>query len=75
MLSQVRYLASMFRRFFANNLEKILLGRWKCTDERLNKIKVYWANMDHCGTCSKEAVQPKKIKKPIVDLEVPPKKS
>jgi hypothetical protein len=60
----------MFRKLFTNKLENIILGRWKCTDERLNKIKVYWANMDHCGTCSKKTVQPKK---PIVEFEVQPK--
>ena len=65
----------MFRKFFTKNLENIILGRWKCTDEKLNKIKVYWANMDHCGTCSKEPVQSKKSKKPPVEFEVKPKRS
>jgi hypothetical protein len=64
----------MFRRFFTNNIENIILGRWKCTDENINRIKVYWANMDHCGTCSKEIVKPKKIKKPHIEIEKNPKK-
>lgn len=57
----------MFGRFFINKIETLILGRWKCTDERVNRIKVYWANMDHCGTCSREMLKPKMIKKKTVD--------
>ena len=40
-------------------LEKILLGRWERTCDKMNGIKVYWANIDHCGTCSKVVVEEK----------------
>lgn len=46
----------MFRKIFRNTIEKTLLGRWARTNEKINGIKVYWANMDHCGTCGKELV-------------------
>ena len=46
----------MFRKIFRNTVEKTLLGRWARTTEKVNSIKVYWANMDHCGTCGKELV-------------------
>lgn len=49
----------MFRRIFTRNLEKILLGRWERTCEKANTIKVYWANIDHCGTCSGQKVDDK----------------
>lgn len=42
----------MFLRFFA---EKVMLGRWKPTDFKTNKIKIDWANVDHCGTCAYKA--------------------
>ena len=31
---------------------KTALGRWERTDHQANKIKIDWANVDHCGTCS-----------------------
>ena len=57
----------MFRRF-TDTLPK--LGRWACTSEAKNAIKVLWANMDHCGTCrpipeTKETKETKEPKKPI----------
>ena len=54
------WLDAMFSRLFTKTLEKTLLGRWDRTCEKVNSIKVYWANMDHCGTCSKEVVKEKK---------------
>jgi hypothetical protein len=51
----------MFRklfRIFIISREPALLGRWSLTDMKHNKIKIDWANVDHCGTCSYEA--PKK---------------
>jgi len=39
-------------RFFRKAQDKTLLGRWERTDKVLNKIKIDWANIDHCGTCS-----------------------
>jgi len=39
-------------------MDKTLLGRWGRTDELSNTIKVYWANVDHCGTCSSEPSKP-----------------
>ena len=29
-----------------------MLGRWKLSDFKTNKIKIDWANVDHCGTCA-----------------------
>ena len=51
----------MFRkifRIFVITSEPSLLGRWTITDMKKNKIKIDWANIDHCGTCSYET--PKK---------------
>jgi len=47
----------MFRkvfRMFIVSREPALLGRWTITDMKQNKIKIDWANVDHCGTCSYE---------------------
>ena len=51
----------MFRkvfRMFIVSREPALLGRWTITDMKQNKIKIDWANVDHCGTCSYD--KPKK---------------
>ena len=42
----------MFRRIFKVTTEKICLGRWECTGMKQNTIKIDWANIDHCGTCT-----------------------
>ena len=55
----------MFRKLFRLFLIKeslLPLGRWSLTDMKKNKIKIDWANIDHCGTCSYE----EKKKKPDV---------
>jgi len=46
----------MFRKIFRifASREPSLLGRWTITDMKQNKIKIDWANVDHCGTCSYE---------------------
>jgi hypothetical protein len=54
---------SQIKRLFKSTVEKIALGRWERTCEKKNKIKVYWANIDHCGTCSSEK-RPEKLAKP-----------
>ena len=52
----------MFRKLFSILLTpKTLLGRWTPTDMKKNNIKLDWANVDHCGTCSYEV---KTLKKP-----------
>ena len=57
---------TMFLRFFA---EKVMLGRWKLSDFKTNKIKIDWANVDHCGTC---AYKPKAKKvEPVKTALVP----
>ena len=43
-----RYIYNFFRR----SQDKTLLGRWERTDKIQNKIKIDWANTDHCGTCA-----------------------
>lgn len=36
-------------------IPKTDLGRWKpYYKDNINEIKIYQANMDHCGTCSSE---------------------
>ncbi len=40
----------MFRNLFYS-VPTIRLGRWNNSNEQLTNIKIYWANMDHCGTC------------------------
>ena len=59
----------MFRKLFRFFVirEPSLLGRWSLTDMKTNKIKIDWANIDHCGTCSYEVK-----KKPEV-IEIKPK--
>lgn len=48
---------------------KTALGRWECTGPKDNKIKIDWANVDHCGTCSYKIQEPKKIENiPIKQL-------
>jgi hypothetical protein len=42
----------MFHRIFKLTTKKICLGRWECTDMKHNTIKIDWANIDHCGTCT-----------------------
>ena len=37
---------------------KTALGRWECTGSKENKIKIDWANVDHCGTCSYKISKP-----------------
>ena len=59
----------MFRKFFrifVTSREPSLLGRWTITDMKKNKIKIDWANVDHCGTCSYETPKKKEdTSKPI----------
>lgn len=54
---------TQIKRLFKSTVEKIALGRWERTCEKKNKIKVYWANIDHCGTCSSEK-RPENVTKP-----------
>jgi hypothetical protein len=43
---------------FRNTLPKILLGRWERTPEKLSSVKIRWANIDHCGSCSNGNMEP-----------------
>ena len=52
----------MFRNLFYS-VPTIRLGRWNNSNEQLTNIKIYWANMDHCGTCDSG-------KKPITALSI-----
>ena len=45
-------------------IQKQVLGRWERTNDALNTIKVYWANVDHCGTCTKETIPTDAVKTP-----------
>lgn len=49
----------LIRLVFTNT--KTALGRWECTGPKVNKIKIDWANVDHCGTCSYNMSKPLKI--------------
>ena len=53
------------RSFFNKSFNKTLLGRWNRSCEQSTEIKVNWANVDHCGTCSKEDLNNK-----YVDLQI-----
>ena len=55
----------MFRKLFSLRFicPAPLLGRWTRTSEKVNSIKIFWANVDHCGTCSGEAVKKKEVPK------------
>jgi hypothetical protein len=55
----------MFINFFRSTVEKIMLGRWNCTDVKLNKIKAHLANIDHCGTCTLKPVKVRRIEAPL----------
>ena len=60
----------MFRRLiriFIATTEPSVLGRWSLTDMKKNKIKIDWANVDHCGTCSYEVKKkPEKLETPDI---------
>jgi hypothetical protein len=62
----IRVIVIMFANFFRKTVERTLLGRWERTCERLNAIKVNWANTDHCGTCGLDTNPVK-----ILDLKNP----
>ena len=47
----------MLRRFFKETVDKIPLGRWERTGDKMNAIKVTWANMDHCGSCGAPTIK------------------
>jgi len=59
----------MFRRLiriFIATRDPSVLGRWSLTDMKKNKIKIDWANIDHCGTCSYETPKKKTdVSKPV----------
>ena len=38
-------------RMLFKNTNKTALGRWERTGRLQNKIKIDYANTDHCGTC------------------------
>ena len=61
----------MFRKLFAfrSIVPEPVLGRWTRTCEKTNSIKIFWANVDHCGTCSGDAVA---VKKNIVPKKLLP---
>lgn len=45
----------MLSRLFSIRFKPdVPLGRWARTSEKANAIKIFWANVDHCGTCSNE---------------------
>ena len=51
----------MFLKIFKAHMSpsvKTSLGRWECTNMKLNEIKIDWANVDHCGTCSHTSFLP-----------------
>lgn len=39
------------------SIVRIFLGRWTRTTQEMNNIKVDWANIDHCGTCSAHTIK------------------
>jgi hypothetical protein len=47
----------MLKNIFKNSFKKTLLGRWSLSSDKVTAIKVNWANVDHCGTCSQEDVK------------------
>jgi len=57
----------MFRKFFRFRFRFIvpepMLGRWTRTSEKMNSIKIFWANVYHCGTCSGERMKKKEVSK------------
>ena len=64
----------MFRKLFRLAiLPDAPLGRWSRTTEKMNAIKIFWANVDHCGTCSAETVdKPADAKNPTPTSQSPP---
>ena len=62
----------MFRKIFRifASREPSLLGRWTITDMKQNKIKIDWANVDHCGTCSYDTPKKKEdVSMPIKPIK------
>jgi len=63
----------MFRRLiriFIATRDPSVLGRWSLTDMKKNKIKIDWANIDHCGTCSYEPVKKDNDKKELIVVKI-----
>jgi hypothetical protein len=56
------------RSFFNKSFNKTLLGRWNRSCDQSTEIKVNWANVDHCGTCSKED-----LNKKYIDVQLQPR--
>ena len=63
----------MFRKIFREVIDNKVLGRWARTNEKINGIKVYWANMDHCGPCGKEVVDRRKNTEQLTGPSMKPK--
>ena len=61
----------MFRKLlgFRVIVPEPMLGRWTLTSEKATSIKIFWANVDHCGTCSGEKM---KKKKEVPKMVLPP---
>lgn len=57
----------MFRKLFGFRfiVPEPMLGRWTRTSEKANSIKIFWANVDHCGTCSGERLKKKDVPKMV----------
>ena len=63
----------MFRRLiriFIATRDPSVLGRWSLTDMKKNKIKIDWANIDHCGTCSYEPIKKTNDKKELIVVKL-----
>lgn len=66
----------MFHKVFRylREIPAVPLGRWKRTDKLKNNLKIDWANVDHCGTCSYLEKKTRNQETPTIEKKKEPKK-
>lgn len=50
--SIVTNVSNVIRKKIQVNSSKLQLGRWNNENFKKTKLKIDWANEDHCGVCS-----------------------
>jgi len=54
----VKHVVQVFKSAFIHKPPKTPLGRWTIHDNLLHtKLKINYANEDHCGTCAEYVIQ------------------
>lgn len=59
-----KHVVQVFKSAFIHKSPKTPLGRWTIHDNLLHtKLKINYANEDHCGTCAEYIIQKQHIQK------------